>query len=426
MINPKCGNLESMRSSWRKSRDFDDPHRAGHGPSRARLDSLGWPSIEPEVQLVSAVTRRTEVLGMRTLALATGLTLFCGACDDAPARQPVPNPPAVEPPAADADEPGEPAVPDDDAAAGRYLEIKAKVDADPQVVSGAQFPQLRKDLEAIANGAAAPTLRANAALLLGSMFEARGESLRASGYYQHAATLVPDDAGPHMALAVALASTSDFEGAVKAQMRAATLDPDNLDNWLGLGELHVRAGDREAAVQAYVSYEMRRKGLIDGLTLHDEAGTYVVGVDERIGCANALAAAADQGTGVALVYALRTDPQARVRAAVARVMGTHRLDLYLPVLTTQLEQERDPEAKEAIGWALAEIARDPVKIDATERPRLPDDDPRAAPGEVPRAEAAPAAVTEDSTLAPSGEAPTAAEGANDGSTEAAGSATAPG
>ncbi|MEX1368121.1 MAG: hypothetical protein AB1Z98_33640 [Nannocystaceae bacterium] len=337
----------------------------------------------------------------------------------------MPNPPAASTPAADAETAGEPAAPDDDAAAGRYLEIKAKVDADPQVVSGAQFPQLRKDLEAIANGAAAPALRANAALLLGSMFDARGESLRASGYYQHAATLVPDDAGPHMALAVALAATADFEGAVKAQMRAATLDPDNLENWLGLGELHVRAGDREAAVQAYVSYEMRRKGLIDGLTLHDEAGTYVVGVDERIECANALAAAADQGTGVALVYALRTDPEARVRAAVARVMGTHRLDIYLPVLTTQLEQERDPEAKEALGWALAEIAADPVKIDATDRPRLPDDDPRAAPGEVPRAEAAPAALTEDSTLAPN-EAPAPAEGAKDGSTEAAGSAAAPG
>ncbi|MCA9653648.1 MAG: hypothetical protein KC501_27265 [Myxococcales bacterium] len=323
----------------------------------------------------------------------------------------MPNPSASEaPPAADdaaGDGPTTPA-PDDDAAAERYLEIKATVDADPEVAKGAQFPQLKADLEAIANGAGAPTMRANAALLLGSLFDVRGESLRASGYYQHAATLVPDDAGPHMALAVALASTGDFEGAVKAQQQAATLDPDNLENWLALGELHTRAGHQDEAVQAYVGYELRRKGLIDGLTLHDEAGTYVVGVEERIGCASALAAAADQGTGVALVYALRTDPDPTVREAVARVMGVHRLDLYLPVLQTQAKEEADADVKEAVSWALAEIARDPVRIDPTERPRLPDDDPRAAQGEVPRAEAAPEALTEASTLAPA--APAAADG----------------
>lgn len=371
MTEPKCGNLHVMPKIARKSRRF----------------------LEAESEL------RVFAQAGQSLRVGALMAVFAlSGCDDGPKRDPVPSPPApTEPAESKAETPL-----DDDAAADRYLEIKAEVDRDPGIVTGDRFATIKSDLESIANGAGTPQLRANAALLLGSLFQARGEALRASGYFQHAATLVPNDAGPHMALARALAVSGDTEGALKAQSQAATLDPDNLENWLALGELHMRAGDRDSAVQAYGGYELRRKGLIDGLTLHDGEGTYVVGVDQRVGCANALAAAADQGTGVALVYALRTDPEPAVRAEVARVMGLHRLEIYLPVLKTQVAEEKDPDVVEALQWALAEIARDPVAIDATERPRLADDDPRAVEGEVPRADAAPVAPTEQSTLAPDG------------------------
>ncbi|MCX4244598.1 tetratricopeptide repeat protein [Paraliomyxa miuraensis] len=331
------------------------------------------------------------------LAVVAGSMGACGG--DAPGREPVPNPP---PPAEIQESKAEAkgSVPlDDDAAAERYLEIKAMLEADPSVAKGTKFPELRADLEGIANGAGAAAMRANAAILLGSMHDQRGEHRKAAGFYEHAATLVPDDAGPHMAVAVARAATGEFAAAAMAQEKAAALDPDNLENWLALGELRLRAGDQEGSAKAYVAYELRRKGLIDGLTLHDAEGTPVVSVDDRIGCAEALAAAADQGTAYALIYAMRRDPEASVRAAVARVMGLQRLELYVPVLQTQSTEETDADVKEAVAWAVAEIARDPVKIEPTERPRLDGDDPRAAEGELPRADEAPAELTDESTLA---------------------------
>ena len=342
------------------------------------------------------------------LGAALGLLIACG---DEPQRQPVPNP---TPPEATKAEHEATAPPDDDAAADRYLAIKATLEADPSVAKGAEFPALRAELEAIANGAGEAPLRANAALLLGSMLELRGDHRKAAGFYQHAATLVPDDAGPPMALAVAHAAAGDPAEAAKAQEQAATLDPDNLENWLALGELRLRAGDQEGSAKAYVAYELRRKGLIDGLTLHDAEGTPVLSAADRIGCAEALAAAADQGTGFALVYALRRDPDPTVREAVARVMGIQRLDMYLSVLQIQSTEETDPAAKEAVGWALAEIARDPVKIEPTERPRLANDDPRATDGELPRADVAPTELTDDGTLAPAGDGTTPP--ADDGTT----------
>jgi tetratricopeptide (TPR) repeat protein len=315
------------------------------------------------------------------------------------AREPVPNPSVTEPAKGD---PTAKAPLDDDAAAERYLAIKAELEADPNVAKGSQFPGLRAELEGIANGAQAKPMRANAALLLGAMLETRGEHRKAAGYYQHAATLIPDDAGPHMALAVANAAAQDFAAAAAAQEQAATLDPDNLENWLALGELRMRAGDQDGAAKAYVAYELRRKGLIDGLTLHDAAGTPVVSSEERIACAEALAAAADQGTGYALIYALRRDPDPKVRATVAQVMGLQRLDMYLPALQTQAAEDADLEVKQAVTAALAEIAADPVRIEPTERPRLADDDPRAAEGELPRAQAPAVELTDQSTLAPAG------------------------
>ncbi len=378
MTETTCGNLRAMPLTLRQCRD-----------SRRRRDTA-----QPR--------RRLRTRGSAWL-LGVGLCL-AAACDSTTKRDPVPNPtPAADDGAVEA----KAAAPlDDDAAAERYLEIKAKFEADPAVlVGGPEFHGLKKSLEEITNGAGAKPLRANAALLLGAMVEVRGDSAQAAGFYEHAATLIPDDAGPFMALAVAHASAGNFTEAVKAQEDAARLDPDNLENWLALGELRMRAGDQDGSVQAYLAYEKRRKGLIDGLTLHDEQGAYVVDVDNRVACAESLAAAADQGTAVALVYALRSDPEAGVREAVARVMGIHRLEIYQPVLTTQSSQEQDAKVKESVTWALAEIARSPVKIDDTERPRLADDDPRHAEGEVPRAEAPAEAPTKDSTIAPAGAAP---------------------
>lgn len=352
----------------------------------------------------ATLRRRRSSFLVRALAVLVGGLAAPGCGDGAPAREPVPNP--APPPAAPdgkADAKADAGAPlDDDAAAERYLAIKAQLEADPGVARGPKFPALRAELEGIANGAPGKPMRANAALLLGAMLETRGDHQKAAGYYQHAATLIPDDAGPQMALAVASAAAGDLAAAAEAQDRAAALDPDNLENWLALGELRLRAGDQEGAAQAYVAYELRRKGLIDGLTLHDAEGTPVVSAEERMGCAEALAAAADQGTGFALIYALRRDPDPRVRATVARVMGIQRLSMFLPVLQTQATQETDPDAKAAVGEALAEIARDPVKIEPTERPRLAGDDPRATEGELPRAETAPTELTDASTLAPAG------------------------
>jgi len=346
--------------------------------------------------IARAVQRSWAALLCLSLVMAPG-------CDSTAKREPVPNPtPAVQ---QEASEEEVPAL-DDDAAEERLAKLDAEITANPETAKGARFPEIRAELEEIANGAAAPWRRASAAMLLGSLYHARGDSLRASGYYQHAAALIPEEAGPWMALASMRAAIKDYEGAIEAQKTATDLDPNNLENWLGLGELRIRLGDQQGAVDAYVSYEQRRKGLINGLTLHDAERVYVTGVDERVECANALAAAADQGTAVALIYSLRTDREPRVRATVARVMGLHRLELYLPVLQTQSKEENDPDAKEAVAWALAEIARDPVKIEATERPRLAEDDSRATEGELPRAAEAPVEFTEDSTLAPAGEATT--------------------
>lgn len=378
MSETTCGNLRAMPNTLRQRRDSSPARDSALRSRRSRRRSLG------------------------VLSLASWLAWGCGG---EASRDPIPNPP---PPAATDETKAETQAPlDDDAAAERYLEIKARFDADPAVVKGPAFPELKRSLDEIANGAAAKPMRANAALLLGAMLDVRGASAQAAGYYEHAATLVPDDAGPFMALAVAHAAAGNYAEAVKAQEDAARLDPDNLENWLALGELRKRAGDDEGSVQAYLAYEKRRKGIIDGLTLHDDAGTYVVDVEERVACAEALASAADQGTAVALVYALRTDPDPRVREAVARVMGLHRLASYQPALTTQATEEVSPEAAEAVRWALAEIERAPVEMDDTERPRLADDDPRQAEGEVPRAEEPPVAPTEATTVAPPGTTPAA-------------------
>ncbi|MBC8067436.1 MAG: hypothetical protein IAG13_03805, partial [Deltaproteobacteria bacterium] len=246
----------------------------------------------------------------------------CGKDEGAEASGPsmTPSPSAPTPPAVD-----------DDALAMRYLELRAGYDAAPETYGGkAGSPELTEitaELRAMSNEARDVHLRANAALLLGAMHQARGGWEAAAGAYRRAAQLVPEDAGPHMALARALSETKDFKAAAEAQLRAVELDPDNLEQYLALGELRIKAGDNDSGAKAYADYEVRRRGLIDGLTLKHE-GAYKVSVEDRIGCAESLAVAADVGTAFALLYALEQEPEPKVRAAIVRAMGSHRFVGY--------------------------------------------------------------------------------------------------
>ncbi len=253
-----------------------------------------------------------------------------------------------------------------------------RVAADPALPSTADFFRAKTDLSRVSNEAKDIHLRANASLLLGLLYEGRADVKGAIAQYQHAAKLVPDDAGPSMALALALASDKRFKDAAEAQKNATTLDPDNLENWLVLGELLIKSGDKDAGIAAYVDYERRRKGLIDGLTLKDKQGEFLVGAAERVGCAEALASATDQGTAIALTYAFKSDPEPSVRSAAAAVMGVQRLSIYKPALEAALATA-EGEVKESVAWALSEIERDPV---TPKQPELPPE-VAAAAGETP-------------------------------------------
>lgn len=273
----------------------------------------------------------------------------------------------------------------DDARELRYAKIADAFEADPKgAISGKTFESYKADLQSIVDKAEDKFLRANAAVLLGHMAELRGDNGGAIAYWRHAAKIVPDDAGPYMVLAVGLAADKQWEEAAKVQAKAAELDPNNLENWLALGELRVRADDKEGATGAYVDYERVRKSLIDGLTGQRD-NQYVVSADERAQCALNLAAAVDTGTAFALLYALETEPDPKVRAAVAEVMGIQRLEAYKKRLLERVQTEPDPETKTAMQWALSEIGRDPVTIEKDAAATLPKDDPRAVDGGDPRA-----------------------------------------
>jgi hypothetical protein len=211
--------------------------------------------------------------------------------------------------------------------------------------------------------------------------------VEAAGAYRRATALVPDDAGPWMVLARAEAQIPDrLAEAIAAQEKALELDPDNLENFLALGELLVRADRKDDATTIYAKYEVRRKGLIDGLTLTKD-GNYLRGIDERIACAEALAAATDVGTAYALMYALDKDPEPDVRAAVANVMGLQRLAGYKEFLGKAKAKETDDGVKAAIAAAIAEIERDPVEL-----PKGPS--PAESAGQPPAGAAATPASTE--------------------------------
>lgn len=259
---------------------------------------------------------------------------------------------------------------DDDALAEEYLRVKSAVQSQAVQRDPARLDKAKNDLKRIANSARDPHLRANASLLLGSVLEATGDREQAVSFYRHAAKIVTDDAGPHMALALALAAQGKHGEAATVQRRVVELDPDNLENWLALGEMLVKAGDEQGATEAYAAYELRRKGLIDGLTLKQD-GQFKVGPDDRAACALALAAASDNGTALALLYALGSEPEASVRVAIARTMGIQRLRGYREPLEKHLRDEKDAEVREVVGWALGEIVRDPIDTKPARAPTGP-------------------------------------------------------
>lgn len=240
-----------------------------------------------------------------------------------------------------------------------YESAKTRVEAATQI-SDESYAQLDRDLRKVAEQAEPAALRANASLLLGSVAEARGDRRTAISFYRQATTLLPDEAATHAVLAVALASDSQWTDAIASQWRVVELAPDDLQAWLLLGEMQIKGGESDAATLTYAAYELRRKGLLDGLTLKKD-GEYVIAEADRAACAEALAPAADTGTALGLMYALDSDPSAKVRTAVAGVMGEQRLLGYQKLLETKLAGETDTDAREAMTWAIAEITRDGVE-----------------------------------------------------------------
>lgn len=299
--------------------------------------------------------------------------------------------------------------------------------------------EIRPELQEVADSAQDPHLRANASLLLGSILEELGERKQAISYYEQAKVLVPEEVAPYAILALAFAAEKEWDKAIEHQLEVIRMDPDDLQGWLLLGEMYVKGDKGEDAVAAYAGYEMRRKGLIDGLTLRskgtcdslapqersdcpescaDDAGCgtcmdergraaarcverkcvecslehtcpddlhcdpngrcipdcegeYAISAEDRAGCAYALSAATDNGTALAMLYSLGSEPEASVRAAVVEVMGTQRLLGYKDGLTRHKETEKDKVVLERIDWALAEIERDGVDTTPATPPDLP-------------------------------------------------------
>jgi tetratricopeptide (TPR) repeat protein len=240
-----------------------------------------------------------------------------------------------------------------------YHSSKARIEA-TATLPEASVAEIEGDLRRVAEQAEDVHLRANASLLLGHLFEARQDQRAAISYYRQAAELIPDEVEPHIVLALALARSERWDEAIAEQYLVVEMIPDDLVGWLLLGELHVKGGKLDEATTVYGAYELRRKGLIDGLTLK-QGGEYVKDEDERAACALALAPAIDNGTALALMYALDSDPSPQVRARVAQVMGEQRLSGYEKLLRDKLAGAEEQELREAIEWALAEIERDGVE-----------------------------------------------------------------
>src|SRR5690606_4448328 len=124
-------------------------------------------------------------------------------------------------------------------------------------------------------------LRANASLLLGTLHERAGDRTSAIAFYRQTLALLPNEVEPRRVLALALAADGQFTAAIPEQEAVVKDDPDDLEAWLLLGELNVKAERAEEAKLAYGAYEMRRRGLIDGLTLQNKDGTWSMPADQR-------------------------------------------------------------------------------------------------------------------------------------------------
>lgn len=293
---------------------------------------------------------------------------------------------------------------DDDALAGRYQAAKERIAGlapDDAIARKGALNELAPVLREIAEKAKAGPLRANASLLLGSLYEQDGDHRSAIAFYRQAAELMPAEIEPRRVLALALAADGQFAEAVALQQKVVEDDMDDLAAWLILGELHVKNNDPESATQAYGAYEVRRRGLLEGLTARAE-GAFVKGPEERAACAHALAPASDMGTGLALAYALKYEPDPKVRAALADTMGQQHLAGYEKPLEERLALEDDPGAKEVLQWALAEVRKDPVDSRPAPAPELLPPDAEGIPPGTPTGEAqgdAPAPTKGDAAAA---------------------------
>jgi tetratricopeptide (TPR) repeat protein len=244
---------------------------------------------------------------------------------------------------------------------GDAVDYEAEYAAAKQLLQDGQLEGLEPRFRTLANQAKNPSTRANSAMALGSLLEEKGDRAGAISSYRLARRLLPEEPAPLAVLGLALFAHGDLEGALGAQSALVELTPDDLRAWLYLGEIATKAGKGERAKQAYAAYEVRRKGLLDGLTITEE-GTPVLDVPSRIRSVEFLEAAIDEGTGLALLYALKSDPDAQVRDAIAETMGIQRLRGYEAGLREHLATQTDPESKRVAQWALDEIARDPVDI----------------------------------------------------------------
>lgn len=214
-------------------------------------------------------------------------------------------------------------------------------------------------LEEISIKADTKELRANGSIALGHLLESRSDKKAAIRAYQHAVNLVPDDAGPKMALALSLMADKQYGRAAQVQLEASKLDPDNLDNWLNLGQMFLLSGDEPKALEAYTAYELRRRGILDGLTKM-RGDRYILDEAGRIDCAHALIPSSDVGTALALIYALQSDPSMKVRVAVVETMGTQRLAGFVSALEKWKAKEPEKPVQESIEWALDEIRKRPI------------------------------------------------------------------
>jgi len=325
--------------------------------------------------------RTSRLIGLVVRALAPcalALLPLLAACGGGTDARTVPIAAKAEPKPA-------PAPATDEALAGKYLEIKERFAAltpEDKAGPGRILGEAGAELRRVAETAGDPHLRANASLLLGTLYEATGDPRSAISFYRQAASLLPTEAAPRRVLAMALAADKQFAAALPEQQKVVEDDPDDLEAWLLLGEVAVKAGEKDQATQAYAAYEMRRKGLIDGITLKKPEGTFTLPPDQRAACARALIPARDNGTAIALLYALEIETEPAVRAAIVEAMGTQRLAGYKAPLEAKLAKESAQEVKEAMIWALAEIQRDP--LDARPGPApLDPDAPAGAAGHVP-------------------------------------------